>query len=114
GLCSLRRERKPMNRTCMAGAAALALLVTSAASAVPPLEALMQRQKAEKRIAQVEERLQALPPESRKAEIRGARDRTMLGLPRRLLTADNLPAAQLQLDLAERFTAIAEGKAVQK
>jgi len=68
----------------------------------------------EKRLAKVEERLALVQPQGPLAETLVAKTKTQLELSRRFLKADNAEAAKVHADIAERFTVLAEGKAVQQ
>jgi hypothetical protein len=92
--------------------ATLLAVAGSAWAGTPEARAEVKRQEA--RITKIEARLTAIQPEGQKAEALATTARTMLGLSRRYLGADNAAAARLHADLAERFVALAEGKAVQQ
>jgi hypothetical protein len=96
------------------GALALAVFIVGSASGAPLSERAAQRQRTEQQVAKVEERLAALTPDGVKSEVLAAQAKSLLELSRRFLSLNNLAAAQVQADVAERLTRLAEGKAVGK
>jgi hypothetical protein len=92
----------------------VALLVLPGVAWAAPPETSTDLKRQEVRVTKIEQRLAAIQTPDRQTELVAAGAKAMLDLSHRYLDRKDIAAARLHADIAERFVALAEEKAVQQ